>query len=106
MTRAIDLQDNFSKTKLIERLAETQRQQALQQQIAGANADEEKAAERLRKAQELEEDHRIKPDGEQRRQSTPKDTAGTEPETEPDENAGDLKPDSPDKPDHSIDVKA
>ena len=103
MIRSIDLQDNFSKTKLVERLQEALRQQALQHQLTSAAADEEKAKERLRKAQEAEENYRTKADSEKQKkfvrkkrdaESEREEKAETEPEkTRP-------------EPDHEIDVKA
>jgi len=103
MIRSIDLQDNFSKTKLIERLQEAMRQQALQHQVANAAADEEKAKARLRKAQEAEEDYRAKADSEKqkkfirkqhKKESDREETTETEPEK------------SRPGPDHEIEVKA
>jgi hypothetical protein len=103
MIRSIDLQDNFSKTKLIERLQEAMRQQALHHQVANAAADEEKAKEKLRKAQEAEEDYRTKADSEKqkkfiRKQQNRDSDRENDTETEPQKN----RP----GPDHEIDLKA
>ena len=104
MTRSIDLQDNFSKTKLIERLAEIQRQQALQQQVANAKTDEEKASEKAKTPQDPEENHQVKPDGERRKKFIRKkagaktDKKAAEQEVDDDESQPETS--------HEIDLKA
>ena len=100
MIRSIDLQDNFSKTKLIERLQEALRQQALQHRLATAAADEEKAQERLRKAQEAEEDHKAKADSERQKKFIRRH-AEPEQEEEAPADPGENHP----GPDHEIDLK-
>ncbi len=109
MTRSIDLQDNFSKTKLIERLAEAQRQQALQQQAVSAKGDQEKAARQAQTAQEPQEDYRVKPDGEKKKKFIKK-RPEAETEAEADAEAAEetpVKPPSEDADaDHTIDLKA
>ena len=103
MIRSIDLQDNFSKTKLVEQLQEAMRQQALHHQVANAAADEEKAKERLRKAQEAEENYRAKADSEkQKKFIRQKRNAESEQEERAETELDKTRP----GPDHEIDVKA
>lgn len=102
MVRAMDLQDNFSKTQAVERINQIIRQQPDADQRAFAQEMQKRAMEEKETTEPMEDQHQIdtSPEKKEFRQKKELDTALRKKRKQ--KNAGDEKP--PKAGDHIIDI--